>query len=339
MRFAILFVTICCSVLVITSPSICSGYFKDEGFEKKDRRSNFSENLANNLSPSEMRANQFSQQIYDCGINVCRASMKLLMEVLCLLSILLISAPITFTSSFASTATLSSTYGLLFIPSFSPSSKITTGSNVWVVAWTANPQTAGIFFVITMPDGSVTRETLGVSSCTIPLHSEPSGLCAMVQIPSLSQGVYKAEIYFNNILEQLEGCIYRSFNVTQGTPITTPQPSLPLDIKFSGPFTFGLMFNPFPPETTGSDMTLTAWTADHASGYVIFSVVAPGTPAINTTVSLSACPIPQRHRTMGMCAQLQIGPLVSGTYIIQSGFYVNGVRLQSACINATMDVS
>jgi hypothetical protein len=265
--------------------------------------------------------------------------MKFLKESILVLSILLFSSPLALTYSFGSTTNLTNSYGLLFVPTFSPSNHITEGSNMWIVAWTANFQTGGILIIITSPNGSENAETFGASPCTIPLVSESNGLCSIEEINSLARGIYRVEVYIENNVEGLEGDIYRTFNVTLGSPVTTPEPTLPLDIKKGGPFSFGLMFNPQLPEISGSNVTLTAWTGVLAPGYVVFSVKAPGGSPVNTTVALSSCTIPQRHRTSGLCAQLVVGPLVSGVYITESGFHVIGGENQRASIYGEMVVT
>jgi hypothetical protein len=264
--------------------------------------------------------------------------LKFAKETFFVLGILMISSPLALVGSYGSTVDLGSTYGLVLVPEFSPSNPITTGSNVWIVIWTANLQTGGVRIVITTPNGSQFGDTLGVSPCTIPLHSETNGLCAIDEISSLVQGTYGVAVYAENNFESLEGDIYRTFKVSQGNPVNTPEPRIPLDVNEGGRFAFGLK-NPQAPKVPSNKMNITAWTSNLLPGYVVFSVKAPGGSAVNTTILTSTCTIPQKHRTSGLCAQIRIGPLVSGVYIIETGFYASGRPQQMASIFEEIDVA
>jgi hypothetical protein len=263
--------------------------------------------------------------------------MRFAKETLFVLGILVISSPLLLVSSFGSTVDLGSTYGLVLVPEFSPSNPITTGSNVWVVIWTANLQTGGVRIIITTPNGSQFGDTLGVFPCTIPLHSQTNGLCAIDNISSLVQGTYGVAVYAENTVESLEGDIFRTFKVSQGSPVNTPEPQLPLDVNEGGRFAFGLKYSQLP-KMSGRNMNITAWTSNLLPGYFVFSVKAPGGSPVNTTISANTCTIPQKHRTSGLCAQIRIGPLVSGVYVIEASFYPNG-RQQMASIYELITVA
>jgi hypothetical protein len=265
--------------------------------------------------------------------------MKRISYILLIVSIFALSISIFVPNSFALTVTrFANSYGATYFPSHFRSGEITAGSNLWIAAWTANLGTGGVTFIVNLPDGSSTGETLGVSSCTIPIISEPDGLCSLDQISSLEQGIYKIQICFFNQVEVLEACFNRSFNVTLGTPITTPQPATPLDIKNGNNNAFGLISKPVPPVSAGKTVTLIAWTSNFAQGSVIFSIQPPGGSVVNTTVTATTCTIPVHHLTTGMCAMIQVGPVFPGTYVIESTFLFVGSNTPRSSIYESLEV-
>jgi len=227
---------------------------------------------------------------------------------------------------------LSNTYGLVFVPE--ASNPITTGSNVWLEAWTANTQVAEVTFSIASPHGHSTpvNTTLLASLCTIPLLDHPSGKCAIDEIPSVSQGNYKVQVFCATSAEVLKGCVEKGFNVVQGTSIVTPAPAMPLNVAPTGNNTYGMIFNPAPPEKAGAKIIVNAWTAKMNAKFVIFTVKGPGGSLVNTSVDTLPCAIYVSGKSSGMCAQIQIGPLLMGDYSIQSTFIVSGNYVEKGSV-------
>jgi hypothetical protein len=118
------------------------------------------------------------------------------------------------------TTNLQNTYGLQFSP-IPPEHK---GSNVTILAWTANLQVNNVSIEI-KAHGHNSTTYLVPTSCTIPLNGHPDGVCATITMPGVMFRHYKVHVnfYIDAVVkgvpvQYLRGTVFQSFAVHSLNP-------------------------------------------------------------------------------------------------------------------------
>jgi hypothetical protein len=88
---------------------------------------------------------------------------------------------------------LQNSYGM----QFTPVPPETVGSNVTILAWTANLVVNQTVIKVIAPGGHSTTVTLTPTSCTIPLDNHPNGMCATTKVLNVVAGDYRVFSNFN----------------------------------------------------------------------------------------------------------------------------------------------